>query len=128
MPSNLTKFFFSTSGTEANEAAIKIARFYKTPSYKTLSRYRSYHGSTLGSLALTGRRWYAEPNVAPGVVKIPEPYCCRCPFKLKYPECNLACVNYVDYAIKNEGNVAGVIVEPITGTNGVIVPLKEYLL
>jgi len=78
---------------------------------------------------LTGdyRRWYAEPNVAPGVVKIPEPYCYRCPFKLKYPECNLACVNYVDYVIKNEGNVAGVIVEPITGTNGVIVPPKEYL-
>jgi taurine--2-oxoglutarate transaminase len=129
MPSNLTKFFFSTSGTEANEAAIKIARFYKSPSYKILSRYRSYHGSTLGSLALTGdyRRWYAEPNVAPCVVKIPEPYCYRCPFKLKYPECNLACVNYVDYVIKNEGNVAGVIVEPITGTNGVIVPPKEYL-
>jgi len=78
---------------------------------------------------LTGdyRRWYAEPNVAPGVVKITEPYCYRCPFKLKYPECNLACVNYVDYVIKNEGNVAGVIVEPITGTNGVIVPPKEYL-
>ncbi|MEJ2777203.1 aspartate aminotransferase family protein [Sulfolobaceae archaeon RB850M] len=129
MPKNLTKFFFSTSGTEANEAAIKITRFYKHPSYKILSRYRSYHGSTLGSLALTGdyRRWYAEPNISPGVVKIPEPYCYRCPFKLKYPECNLACVNYVDYVIKNEGNVAGVIVEPITGTNGVIVPPKEYL-
>lgn len=129
MPKNLTKFFFSTSGTEANESAIKIARFYKFPAYKIVSRYRSYHGSTLGSLALTGdyRRWFAEPNVGPGVVKIPEPYCYRCPFGLKYPECNLACVNYVDYVIKNEGNVAAVIVEPITGTNGVVVPPKEYM-
>ncbi len=62
-----------------------------------------------------------------GVVRVPEPYCYRCPLGLKYPECGLACVNYVDYVIKNEKNVAAILVEPITGTNGVVVPPKEYL-
>jgi taurine--2-oxoglutarate transaminase len=129
MPNNLTKFFFSTSGTEANEAAIKVARLYKKPSYKIISRYRSYHGSTYGSISITGdyRRWFVEPNVMAGVVRIPEPYCFRCPLKLKYPECNIACANYLDYVIKQEHNVAAVIVEPITGSNGVIVPPKEYM-
>lgn len=129
MPKNLTKFFFSTSGTEANEAAIKVARLVKSPSYKILARYRSYHGSTEGSISLTGdyRRWFVEPNTMQGVVRFPEPYCFRCPLKLKYPECNLACVNYVDYVIKQEKHVAGIIVEPITGTNGVILPPKEYM-
>ncbi|BAB66147.1 aspartate aminotransferase family protein [Sulfurisphaera tokodaii] len=129
MPKNLTKFFFSTSGTEANEAAVKVSRLYKKPSYKILARYRSYHGSTEASISLTGdyRRWFVEPNTMPGVVRFPEPYCFRCPLKLKYPECNLACANYVDYIIKQEKNVAAIIVEPITGTNGVIVPPKEYM-
>ncbi|MEM1627134.1 MAG: aspartate aminotransferase family protein [Sulfolobaceae archaeon] len=129
MPKNIKKFFFSTSGTEANEAAVKIVRNYKFPSYKILARYRSYHGSTLASISLTGdyRRWFVEPNVMGGVVRFPEPYCFRCPLKLKYPDCNIACANYVEYIIKQEGKVAGIIVEPITGSNGVIVPPKEYL-
>jgi len=130
MPKTISKFFFSTSGTEANEAAVKISRFYKKPSYKILARYRSYHGSTEASISLTGdyRRWFVEPNTMSGVVRIPEPYCFRCPLKLKYPDCNIACANYVDYIIKQEKNVAAIIVEPITGTNGVIVPPKEYML
>jgi len=129
MPKTISKFFFSTSGTEANEAAVKISRFYKKPSYKILARYRSYHGSTEASISLTGdyRRWFVEPNTMSGVVRIPEPYCFRCPLKLKYPDCNIACANYVDYIIKQEKNVAAIIVEPITGTNGVIVPPKEYM-
>ncbi|WP_243671366.1 aminotransferase class III-fold pyridoxal phosphate-dependent enzyme [Vulcanisaeta sp. JCM 16161] len=129
MPEGLTKFFFSTSGTEANEAAVKIARLYKKPAYKIIVRYRSYHGSTLASISMTGdyRRWFVEPHTMHGVVRVPEPYCYRCPLGLKYPECGLACVNYVDYVIKNEKNVAAILVEPITGTNGVVVPPKEYL-
>lgn len=129
VPKGITKFFFSTSGTEANEAAVKITRMVKSPKYKVISRYRSYHGSTLASMSLTGdyRRWFTEPNSMPGVVRVPEPYCFRCPLKLKYPECGISCANYVDYVIKQEGNVASLIVEPITGTNGVVVPPKEYL-
>ncbi|XDF45668.1 aspartate aminotransferase family protein [Saccharolobus solfataricus] len=129
MPRNISKFFYSTSGTEANEAAIKISRFYKKPRYKILARYRSYHGSTEGSISLTGdyRRWFVEPNTMNGVVRIPEPYCFRCPLKLKYPDCGIACATYVDYVIRQEKNVAAMIIEPITGTNGVIVPPKEYM-
>ncbi len=129
MPRNISKFFYSTSGTEANEAAIKIARLYKKPKYKVLARYRSYHGSTEGSISLTGdyRRWFVEPNTMSGVVRIPEPYCFRCPLKLKYPDCGIACANYVDYVIRQEKNVVAMIVEPITGSNGVIVPPKEYM-
>ena len=129
MPQSLDKFFFSTSGTEANEAALKIIRQYMAPKYKIISRYRSYHGSTPGSIALTGdpRRWFAEPvNTIPGVIFAPDAYCYRCPFGLEYPKCNIQCAEYVDYMIKEEGNVAAIFVEPVVGTNGIIVPPKEY--
>ena len=128
LPKGLEKFFFSTSGTEANEAAIKISRMY-TGRYKIISRYRSYHGSTAGSIALTGdpRRWAVEPaGKIPGVIFAPDTYCYRCPLMLDYPECGVACVEYVEYMIKNEGNVGAVFIEPVVGTNGVIVPPKEY--
>jgi len=130
MPEGLNRFFFSTSGTEANEAAIKIVRQYMAPKYKIISRYHSYHGATATSISLTGdpRRWYAERArcTVPGVVFAPDTYCYRCPFGLTYPECNIQCVEYVDYMIKEEGNVAAVFVEPVVGTNGKLVPPKEY--
>jgi len=129
MPEGLDQFFFSTSGTEANEAALKIIRQYKAPRYKVISRYSSYHGSTGGSIALTGdpRRWYAEPvNKIPGVIFAPDAYCYRCPFGLDYPNCNIQCAEYVDYMVKQEGNVAAIFVEPVVGTNGIIVPPNEY--
>ncbi|MFQ6117866.1 MAG: aspartate aminotransferase family protein, partial [Candidatus Bipolaricaulia bacterium] len=132
MPQGLDQFFFSTSGTEANEAALKIIHQYMEPQrkYKIISRYRSYHGSTSGSIALTGdpRRWFAEPvNKIPGVLFAPDAYCYRCSLGLRYPDCNLQCAEYVDYMIKEEGNVAAIFIEPVVGTNGVIVPPKEYL-
>jgi len=132
MPEGLDQFFFSTSGTEANEAALKIIRQYCQPEgrYKIISRYRSYHGSTAGSIALTGdsRRWSAEPvNLMPGVLYAPDAYCYRCPFGLGYPGCGIRCAEYVDYIIKEEGNVAAIFVEPVVGTNGILVPPPEYL-
>jgi len=131
MPHGLDQFFFSTSGTEANEAALKIIRQYmgNQSKYKVISRYRSYHGSTAGSIALTGdpRRWFAEPaSSISGVIFAPDAYCYRCPFQLEYPDCSLQCAEYVDYMIKEEGNVAAIFVEPVVGTNGVIVPPNEY--
>jgi taurine--2-oxoglutarate transaminase len=129
LPKNLTKFFFTTSGTEANEAAIKIARLY-TGKHKIISRYASYHGSTAGSVSLTGdfRRWPAEPfDTVPGTAFAPDVNCYRCPLKKNYPECGIACADYVEYMIEREGNVAAVIIEPIVGTNGVLVPPREYL-
>jgi taurine--2-oxoglutarate transaminase len=129
LPQGLEKFYFSTSGTEANEAAIKIARMY-TGKYKIISRYNSYHGSTAASIAATGdpRRWAVEPaGKIEGVIFAPECNCYRCPMGQNYPGCNIACADYVEHMIRNEGNVAAVIVEPVVGTNGVLVPADEYL-
>jgi taurine--2-oxoglutarate transaminase len=130
VPAGLERFFFSTSGTEANEAALKITRQCKAPRYKILSRYRSYHGATPGGLTFTGdpRRILAEQArcTVEGVRFAPDAYCYRCPFDLSYPDCGIQCARYVEYMIKEEGNVAGVIVEPVVGTNGRIVPPPEY--
>jgi taurine--2-oxoglutarate transaminase len=129
MPKGLDKFFYSTSGTEANEAAIKIARMV-TGKHKILARYTSYHGSTAGALAATGdyRRWYAEPTgVIPGVLHGPEANCYRCPMGKTHPSCAMACADYLAYMIDHEENVAAILLEPIVGTNGVLVPPKEYL-
>lgn len=128
LPKGLTKYFFTTSGTEANEAAIKIARMV-TGKNKIISRYRSYHGSTTGSIAATGdpRRWAMEPaGKVPDVIFAPEVNCYKCPILHTYPGCGIACVEYLEHMIVNESNVAGVIVEPVVGTNGVLVPPKEY--
>ncbi len=129
MPKGLDKFFFATSGTEANEAAIKIARA-ATGKHKILARYTSYHGSTAGSVAATGdlRRWFVEPaGKIPGVIFGPEVNCYRCPLGKTYPACNVACADYLAYMIDHDENVAAIIVEPIVGTNGVLVPPPEYL-
>jgi taurine--2-oxoglutarate transaminase len=130
MSKGLDKFFFSTSGTEANEAALKLVRMSRAPAYKIISRYRSYHGATAAGAAFTGdpRRWYAELArcTVPGVLFAPDAYCYRCPFALTYPGCNIVCARYLDYVIKEEGNVAAIIVEPVVGTNGRIVPPPEY--
>ncbi|MDD4903837.1 MAG: aminotransferase class III-fold pyridoxal phosphate-dependent enzyme, partial [Candidatus Bipolaricaulis sp.] len=132
LPPGLDRMFFSTSGTEANEAALKLARQIgrKDGKYKVISRYRSYHGSTAASIALTGdpRRWAAEPSSAlPGVVFAPDAYCYRCPFGLSHPQCGIRCAEYVEYMIEEEGHIAAMIVEPVVGTNGIIVPPDEYL-
>jgi taurine---2-oxoglutarate transaminase len=129
LPKGLEKFYFSTSGTEANEAAIKIARMY-TGKYKIISRYNSYHGSTAASISATGdpRRWAVEPSgKIDGVIFSPECNCYKCPLNHSYPECNVACADYIEHMIKNESNVAAVIIEPVVGTNGILVPPDEYL-
>ena len=129
LPPGLGRFFFSTSGTEANEAALKIARA-ATGRSKVVSRYRSYHGSTAASISVTGdlrRRPIELVDRVPGTVFAPDCYCYRCPFGLTYPSCGVACAEYVDYQLEREGNVAAMIVEPIVGTNGVLVPVPEYL-
>ena len=87
VPKGIEKFFFATSGTEANEAAFKIARMY-TGKTKIISRYRSYHGSTMGSIAATGdpRRWAMEPaGKGAGVAFAPETNCYDCPSSTPTP-------------------------------------------
>jgi taurine---2-oxoglutarate transaminase len=130
MPKGLDKFFYTTSGTEANEAAIKIARMY-TGKNKIIARYTSYHGSTAAGIAATGdyRRWYAEPTgTLPSVLHGPEANCYRCPLGSKDPAtCGMACADYIAYMIDQENDVAAVMIEPIVGTNGVLVPPGDYL-
>jgi taurine--2-oxoglutarate transaminase len=129
LPKGLSRFFFSTSGTEANEAALKIARV-ATGRTKVIARHRSYHGATAASISVTGdlrRRPIEKVQRVPGTVFAPDCYCYRCPFGLTYPSCHVECAEYVDHQIEREGDVAAMIVEPIVGTNGVIVPVPEYL-
>ena len=127
-PPGLTKSYLTNGGAEANEAAIKIARLY-TGRTKLVSRYRSYHGASSGAIALTGdpRTQYAVGM--PGVVRAPDCYCYRCPFGKEYPGCGVTCAEYVDEVIRMEGpgTVAGVVIEPIVGSNGILVPPDPYI-
>jgi taurine--2-oxoglutarate transaminase len=127
-PGDLKKTFFTLGGAEANENAIKIARFY-TGRQKIIARYRSYHGATHGALALTGdyRRLPAEPAI-PGVVRILDPYCYRCPFGQKIETCHRECIQHIEEVIQHEGpdQIAALFLEGITGTNGLIIPPDDY--
>lgn len=130
-PGDLRKTFFSTGGAEAVEAAVKIARRY-TGAHKIISRYRSYHGATYGAMSVGGdpRRWYMGASTVPGVVFAPDAYRYRCPFCRNAPECTLECAEYIRFMIEHEGgarHVAAVLIEPIVGTQGVIVPPDGYL-
>ncbi len=128
-PGNLTKAFFTNGGAEANENAIKIARFV-TGRHKIIARYRSYHGATAGAITLTGdpRRWAAEPGI-PGVVRAMDPYRYRCRWCRDKSSCTLDCLNHIEDIIQFEGphTIAAVIVESVVGTNGVIIPPDGYM-
>ena len=129
-PGDLSRSFLSPGGTEANEAAIKICHQY-TGRRKMLARYRSYHGGTATSMSLSAgdARSWAQIMGGTDLARVPQPYCYRCMFGQSYPECDLRCVTYIDEVIELEGGgekVAGIICEPITGANGVIVPPPEY--
>ncbi len=134
---NLSRVFFTNSGSEANESAFKIARQCQRQRhpgqnrYKIIARYQGYHGFTMGALSATGqvgRRTPYEPLV-PGFLHVNPPYCYRCPLKLSYPDCGIACVDEFYEVIRREGpeTVAAVIVEPVIGGGGVIVPPDDYL-
>ena len=130
MPDNMGKVFFTNAGADANENAIKIARMY-TGRNKIFSRYRSYHGSSFGAGNLTGepRRFPLEPGV-PGFIKFMDPYLYRdnLPFATE-EECTEFYLRKLEEQIvyENPDNVAAIIMETITGTNGIIIPPKGYL-
>ncbi len=128
-PGDLSMSFFTNSGAEANENAIKLARLY-TGRHKIIARYRSYHGATHGSISLTGdpRRWPNEPGM-PGVVRMLDPYTYRCP--AGHPDPCPVCTGapHFEELLEYEGadTVAAVFLETVTGTNGVIPPPDGYL-
>jgi len=128
MPGNLNKTFYTLGGAEANENAIKIARYY-TGRHKILARYRSYHGATHGSIALTGdyRRLAVEPAM-PGAVHFLDPFCYRCPFGQKNESCQRECISHLEEVIQYEGadKIAAIIMEGVVGSNGLIIPPDDY--
>lgn len=128
-PGDLSISFFGTGGGDANENALKIARAV-TGRQKIIGRYRSYHGNTYGTSAVMGdpRRIGVEPAV-PGTVRVWDPFCYRCFFKMKYPECGIYCAEAIREVIEVEGpeTIAAFLLEPITASNCRIVPPDGYM-
>jgi taurine---2-oxoglutarate transaminase len=128
-PGDISMAFFTNGGAEANENAIKLARWY-TGRHKVIARYRSYHGATAGAITLTGdpRRWPAEPGIT-GVVRMFDPYTYRCPAGHPDPCPVCSGAPHLLEILQYEGpqTVAAVILETVTGTNGIIVPPDGYL-
>lgn len=136
LPVSDPRLFYTCSGSEAVETAVKFARQVQIARgqpdrYRVIARWGSYHGASLGTLALTGkpsmRRFFTpmlndQPHIEP-------PYCYRCPFHLSYPSCDLACARQLERAIVQQGpeNVAAFIAEPVGGaTQGGVVPPAGY--
>ena len=142
-PGDLTMSFFTNGGAGATENAIKLARWY-TGRHKIVARYRSYHGATAGALSVTGdpRRWAAEPGI-PGVVRMFDPYPYRCSAGHAHPQADGALVPsgdpgscpvcaggpHLEEILQYEGprTVAAVLLETVTGANGLLVPPDGYL-
>jgi adenosylmethionine-8-amino-7-oxononanoate aminotransferase len=135
-PGDLSAVKFQCGGSEVTEAALKLARQYhrltgRPGKYKILSRYLSWHGSTMGSLSASGlksRKTVNEP-LAPGFIHVFPPTCYRCPFGKTYPDCGITCATLLNDVIEMEDadTVAAIIVEPIGHTGGIIDPPPEYL-
>jgi 4-aminobutyrate aminotransferase len=126
------KTYFGNSGTEAIEAAIKLAKWH-TRKHLFIAFSGAFHGRTIGSLSLTAsnptQRRHFFP-LMPGVTHVPYGYCYRCPFKMTYPECDYWCIDFIDeFVLKKYAppeDVAAFVYEPIQGEGGYIVPPSEY--
>ncbi len=131
--SHKKKVFFSNSGAEANEAAIKVAKIH-TKKQMFLAFLGAFHGRTQGALALTASKAKQRAGffpTMPGVVHVPYAYCYRCPYKLTYPSCDLYCANIIEdvymKTVAPPADTAGVFVEPVQGEGGYIVPPPGWL-
>ncbi len=127
-PGDLNRFFLCLSGSEANENAYKMARLL-TGRQKVIARRRSYHGSSMGALSLTGdtRRWPLEPGLW-GVLRTEDPYCYRCPLGASPKSCGTRCTDHLEHVIEMEGpeNIAALFLEGVTGSNGGFIPPDNY--
>jgi taurine--2-oxoglutarate transaminase len=129
-PGDLQRVFFTNGGAEANENALRLARLH-TGRHKVLAAYRSYHGATAGSIALTGdpRRWPSEPGL-PGIVRYWGPYAYRSAFHARdETEESARALQHLRDLLMVEGahTVAAIILETVVGTNGILVPPAGYL-
>jgi 4-aminobutyrate aminotransferase len=127
------RVFFTNSGAESIEAAIKLAR-YKTKRPRLISYVGAFHGRTLGALSLTGSKVIQKQGFSPllqGVTHIPYPYCYRCQFGRKYGKCDLECFQYLENILFQKTvppmEVAAIFIEPIQGEGGYVVPPPEYM-
>ena len=129
VPGDINTFFFTLSGAEANENAIRMARLF-TGRQKIIARYRSYHGATNLCMQLTGdpRRWVNEPGT-PGVVRVMDPNPYDYSFGTTEEEITANNLKYLEEVIMYEGGhtIAAMIIETVTGTNGILAPPKGYL-
>lgn len=127
------RVFFTNSGTESIEAAMKLARHH-TGRSQFIAFYGAFHGRTLGALSLTASKAVYRAGFSPhmpDVTHVPFAYCYRCPFNLKFPSCNIACVDHIEDTIFRHkvppSEVAAIVVEPIQGEGGYIVPPDGWL-
>lgn len=128
LPPELDRVQLYTGGTEAVEAALRLARSY-TGKYEFLSFWNGYHGKTFGALALTDGAKRGYGPLSPGALGAPYAHCYHCAFKLEFPSCKFACVSHVRDVIKHEstGALAAIIVEPIQGRLGNVTAPQGYL-
>jgi 4-aminobutyrate aminotransferase len=127
-PGKLKKSFFTSSGTEANETAVAAAKHATGRSEVVALRY-GYSGRSAQALALAGQSpWKRLPAQVPGIVHAHAPYCYRCPFKMTYPACDLACADDIEELIRTctTGEIAAFLAETIIGSGGFIVPPPGY--
>ena len=127
-PGNLKSSFFTNSGTEANEAAILLARM-ATGSFDIVALRHAYSGSSSLAKGVTAQApWRKSGVISVGVAHAINPYCYRCPLGLKYPDCEVACAKDVENLIQTgtSGQIAAFIAEPIQGVGGFITPPPEY--
>jgi len=126
--SDLTKTFFCNSGTEAVEGAMRLARKH-TGRYEVVALFRSHHGRSMGAATLTGN-WKEKKGMGPyvpGVVHAPAPYCYRCSLRQTYPQCGIACAEFINDLIEHatSNDVGSLFIEPVM-TDVVIVPPDQY--
>ncbi len=126
------KVYFSNSGAEAVEAAIKLAKWH-TRKQLFIGFIGAFHGRTVGALSFTASKPVQRRHffpLMPEVAHVPYPYCYRCPFKLEYPHCECWCVEYIDELVLQKymppEDVAAIVFEPIQGEGGYIVPPPEF--
>ena len=127
-PGKLKKSFFSTSGTEADETAILLAKIY-TGCQEIIVLRHSYAGRSLQAIAITGHSpWRLIPAQVPGIKHGLSPYCYRCPLGLTYPSCEVKCAHDLEELIRTStsGKPAAFMAEPIQGVGGFITPPREY--
>jgi 4-aminobutyrate aminotransferase len=129
-PPHLDKVIFLTTGSEAMDAAMRLAKRF-TGKYEIVSFWGGFHGRTFGPMSLSGipkiRRSYGP--LVPGTILAPYPYCYRCPLAMTHPECDLFCLSFLDQtvAVQSSGSLAAVIVEPYQGTAGFVFPPPGWL-